>query len=239
MKELGFFDVVGFGPEGWGATLLAGAGMTVIVALCGFAIGLLIGTIGTWAKVSGGPIVRKAAEIYTNVLRGVPDLLVIYLVYFGGSAILTGIWTFYGASGFVSFPGFIAGSLAIGVTSGALNIEVLRGGLSAVNRGEIEAANAFGMPQLLRFRRIIAPLVLRHALPGLGNSWLSVLKESSLLSVTGIAELLRQAQVAAGSTNRPFDFFIAAGILYIVLAAISGVFVLFAERHFSRGTRRA
>jgi octopine/nopaline transport system permease protein len=238
MDQPSFIDVVGLGPEGWGSILLAGAGMTIVVALCGFVIGILIGTMGTWAKVSGRPILRNAAEIYTNVLRGVPDLLVIYLVYFGGSAILTGVWSLYGASGFVNFPGFVAGSLAVGITSGALNVEVLRGGLSAVDKGEIEAAQAFGMSRFLRFRRIVAPLVLRHALPGLGNSWLSVLKESSLLSVTGVAELMRQAQVAAGSTNRPFDFFIAAAVLYIALAGISGLFVLLAERRFSRGAGR-
>lgn len=239
MNQPGFFQLVGFGPEGWGPILAAGAGMTIVVALCGYVLGIVIGILGSWAKVSGGPVVRKIAETYTNVLRGVPDLLVIYLVYFGGSAALTGLSGSFGATGFVSFPGFLAGSIAVGVTSGALNIEVLRGGLGAVNRGEIEAAYAFGMSRFLRFRRIVAPLVLRHALPGLGNSWLSVLKESSLLSVTGVAELLRQAQVAAGSTNRPFDFYIAAAAVYVVLAGVSGLFVLVAERHFSRGKRRA
>jgi octopine/nopaline transport system permease protein len=235
MSDASFIEVVGFGPLGWGPTLLAGAVMTIVVALCGYAIGILIGIFGAWAKVSGGRLVRSLAQAYTTILRGVPDLLVIYVVYFGGSAILTRIWSFYGAGGFVNFPGFIAGSLAVGITSGALNTEIFRGGLSAVNRGEIEAAQAFGMSRFLRFRRILAPLVLRHALPGLGNSWISVIKESSLLSVTGVAELMRQTQVAAGSTNRPFDFYIAAGILYVTLAAASGVLVLLAERHFSRG----
>jgi octopine/nopaline transport system permease protein len=235
MSDASFIEVVGFGPLGWGPTLLAGAVMTIVVALCGYAIGILIGIFGAWAKVSGGRLVRSLAQAYTTILRGVPDLLVIYVVYFGGSAILTRIWSFYGAGGFVNFPGFIAGSLAVGITSGALNTEIFRGGLSAVSRGEIEAAQAFGMSRFLRFRRILAPLVLRHALPGLGNSWISVIKESSLLSVTGVAELMRQTQVAAGSTNRPFDFYIAAGILYVTLAAASGVLVLLAERHFSRG----
>lgn len=239
MNEPSFFDIVGFGSDGWGSILLAGAGATIAVAVCGMALGLLIGTLGAWAKVSGGPVLRGVAEAYTTALRGIPDLLVIFLVYFGGSAILTEIGSFYGSSGFVSFPGFIAGSLAVGVTSGALNIGVLRGALKAVHPGELEAAHAFGMPRMLRFRRIVAPLVLRHAIPGLGNSWLNVIKESSLLSVTGVAELLRSAQVGAGSTNRPFDFYIAAGLLYLALAGISGLGVLYAERHFSRGARRA
>ncbi|NTF91512.1 ABC transporter permease subunit [Agrobacterium rhizogenes] len=238
MTQPSFFDIVGFGPDGWGGILLAGALMTFAVAICGMILGLIIGTLGAWAKVSGGPITRGLAEAYTNILRGVPDLLVIFLVYFGGSAVLTNISAFAGNTGFVSFPGFIAGFLAVGVTSGALNIGVLRGGLKAVHPGELEAAQAFGMSRMLRFRRIVAPLVLRHAIPGLGNSWLNVIKESSLLSVTGVAELLRQAQVGAGSTNRPFDFYIAAGIIYVAIAALSGLFVLFAERHYSRGTRR-
>lgn len=239
MNQPGFLEIVGFGPQGWGASLLLGAAMTVAVALCGLVIGMAIGTLGAWAKISGDTALRRVADAYTTTLRGVPDLLVIYLVYFGSSSALTALGRFYGASGYIDFPGFLAGSIAIGVITGAQNTEVLRGAFQAVRKGELEAAYACGMSPLLRFRRIVAPLVLRHALPGLGNVWLNLLKESSLISVTGVAELMREAQVAAGSTRLPFDFYIAAGVLYILLATVSGLVAQLMERHYSRGVGAA
>ncbi|MBI1778106.1 MAG: ABC transporter permease subunit [Proteobacteria bacterium] len=239
MSQPDFFELVGFGPNGWGAALLLGALMTVTVAFCGLLIGSAIGTMGAWAKISGGPILRGLADAYTTVLRGVPDLLVIFVVYFGSSSVLTTLGQLFGGSGFISFPGFLAGAIAIGVTSGAQSTEVFRGAYHAVHRGEIDAARACGMPTFLRFRRIIAPLTLRHALPALGNVWLGLLKESSLLSATGVTELMRQAQVAAGSTRLPFHFFVSAAALYAILATVSGVVAQRFEMHYSRGVRRA
>ena len=239
MSQPSFLDLVGFGPGGWGLALLLGAITTVVAAIGGLAIGAVIGTLGAWAKISGGRSLRWLTDLYTTLLRGIPDLLVIYLVYFGSSSVLTTIGRFYGASGFIGFPGLLAGAIAIGVISGAQNTEVFRGAFGAVHKGELEAAKACGMPRLLRFRRIVAPLVLRHALPGLGNVWLGLLKESSLLSVTGVAELMRQAQVAAGSTRLPFDFYLAAAALYVLLSLSSGLIAQLAERRLSRGVRRA
>jgi len=149
----------------------------------------VIGTFGAWAKIAGGRLARSGADLYTTVLRGIPDLLVIYLFYFGGSSLLSSVGRLFGETGFISLPGFAAGAMAIGVVSGAHHTEVFRGAFRAVNRGELEAARAVGMGRALRFRRIIAPLVMRYALPGLGNVWQLVLKESALVSVTGVVEL--------------------------------------------------
>lgn len=231
MNQLNFIQVVGFGPNGWGATLLLGAAVTLAVAVCGMLLGMLFGTLGAWAKVSGRRPFAGIADAYTTVIRGLPDLLVIYVIYFGGSAVLTWLHPLFGSSGFANFPGFVAGTIAIAVTSGAQSTEVLRGGFNAVNKGEIEAARACGMRRALRFRRIVAPLTLRHALPGMGNVWLNALKESSLLSVTGLAELMRQAQVGAGSTRLPFDFYLAAAIIYFALCALSTLAIQRVERH--------
>ncbi len=230
---------MGFGPTGWGNALLNGALITIAVALCGFGFGVVIGIFGAWAKIAGNAALRRLAEIYTTVLRGIPDLLVIYLFYFGGSSVLSGIFHLFGATGFVGLPGFLAGAMAVGVTSGAQQTEVFRGAFRAVAKGEIEAARACGMPRLLTFRRIIAPLALRHALPGLGNVWQVVLKESSLISITGVADLLRQSQVGADSSGRPFDFFVAAGAIYLAISTVSGVTLRAAERRATRGLRRA
>ena len=238
MNQPGFLDVISFGPGGWGAALLAGAWMTVLIAISGFLIGSIIGTFGAWAKISGGRTIRGIADGYTTVLRGIPDLLVIYLFYFGGSAAVTAIGRFFGSEGFIGFPGFLAGALAVGITSGAQQTEVFRGAFKAVHRGEIEAAIACGMSRALRFRRIIAPLTLRHALPGMGNVWQVVLKESALVSITGVAELLRQAQVGAGSTGMPFNFYVVAGAIYLMISTFSGALLQWSERYFSRGVRR-
>jgi octopine/nopaline transport system permease protein len=238
MNQPGFLDVISFGPGGWGAALLAGAWMTILIAISGFLIGSIIGTFGAWAKISGGRTIRGIADGYTTVLRGIPDLLVIYLFYFGGSAAVTAIGRFFGSEGFIGFPGFLAGALAVGITSGAQQTEVFRGAFKAVHRGEIEAAIACGMSRALRFRRIIAPLTLRHALPGMGNVWQVVLKESALVSITGVAELLRQAQVGAGSTGMPFNFYVVAGAIYLMISTFSGALLQWSERYFSRGVRR-
>ncbi len=238
MTQPGFFDLLSFGPDGWAKALLAGAWMTILIALSGYTIGAVIGTFGAWAKISGGKTLRVAADAYTTVLRGIPDLLVIYLLYFGGSAAITSIGRLFGADGFISFPGFLAGALAVGITSGAQHTEVFRGAFKAVHRGEIEAAIACGMSRSLRFRRIIAPLTLRHALPGLGNVWQVVLKESALVSITGVVELLRQSQIGAGSTGLPFDFYLIAGLIYLAISTVSSIAMRQAERRFSRGVRR-
>jgi octopine/nopaline transport system permease protein len=144
-----------------------------------------------------------------------------------------------GYSGFLGVPSFLAGALAVGVISGAYQAEVFRGAFLAVAKGEIEAARAVGMGRWLMFRRIIAPQVLRFALPGLGNLWQVALKDSSLISVTGLAELMRVSQVASGSTRQPFTFYLAGGALYLVLTVFSTRVFDRAEAHATRGLRRS
>lgn len=238
MNQPGFFELVSFGPEGWGKPLLIGTIMTIMLAVTGFAVGSIIGIFGAWGKIAGGRMTRLATETYTTVLRGVPDLLVIFLFYFGGSAAVGAIGKFFGAEGFIGFPGFLAGMLAIGVCSGAQQTEVFRGSYRAVNVGEIEAAKACGMGRMVMFRRIILPLTLRHALPGIGNVWQAALKQSALVSVVGIIDLMRQSNVAAGSTGLPFNFYTIDLIIYLMISIVTGHFLMRAEYRFSRGVRR-
>ncbi|OCP36042.1 ABC transporter permease [Ensifer sp. LC163] len=238
MRDPSFGELVGFGPEGWGAALLTATGMTLAVAIGGFAAGSVIGAGVTSAKLSRNGVLRAFGDGYTTVLRGIPDLLVIYLFYFGGSAALGAAGRLFGAEGFIGMPAFITGVLAIGVVSGAYQAEVFRGAFNTISRGELEAARSVGMGTWLRFRRIIAPQVLRYAIPGLGNTWQLVLKESALISVTGLVELLRQSQIAAGSTHRPFDFYITAALLYLVITAASSHLFRRAEARSLRGVRR-
>lgn len=239
MQPLSYLELIGFGPNGWGWALLKAGAMTLAVALCGFLAGAIIGTFVAWAKLSRNLVARSLADGYTTVLRGIPDLLVIYLFYFGGSAALGAVGSLFGAEGFIGVPAFATGALAIGVVSGAYQAEVFRGAYQTLSKGELEAAMSVGMHRFLMFRRIIAPQVLRYAIPGLGNVWQLVLKESALISVTGLVELLRQSQIAAGSTRRPFDFYITAAALYLLITWVSTILFQKAESHSLRGVRRA
>ena len=239
MTEIGLLNILSFGDGGWARALLAASAMTLAVSICGYLLGAVIGGFAAWAKISGGSVLRIVADAYTTVLRGIPDLLVIFLFYFGGSAMVTAIGRLFGAQGFIGFPSFLAGTVAIGICCGAQHTEVFRGAFKAVNPGEIEAARACGMNLSLRFRRIVAPLTFRYAIPGLGNVWQVVLKESALVSVTGLTELLRQSQTGAGSTGLPFDFYLIAGAIYLVISTLSSSLMHVADARASRGLRRA
>jgi octopine/nopaline transport system permease protein len=229
---MALLQLIGFGSTGWGALLLLGALMTLGVTAVALAIGAVLGAIVASAKLSGNLILRTLGNVYTTVFRGVPELLIIYLIYFGGSTAVTSIGKAFGYEGFLGLPSFAAGALAVGIISGAYQAEVFRGAYLAISRGELEAAAAIGMHHGLRFRRVIIPQVLRLAIPGMGNVWQLSLKDSALISVTGLSELMRTSQVAAGSTRQYFLFFIVGGALYLILTSIS-------DRVFNRAERSA
>ncbi len=215
----------GFGTRGWGGQLTAALGMTLAVTLAAMAIGAVLGGLVALAKLSPGRMPRVIGNAYTTLFRGIPELLVIYLVYFGGSSAVTSLGSLFGMHAFVSLPSFLAGAVAVGVVSGAYQAEVYRGAYRSLPRGQIEAARAIGMPYPMRFRRIIGPQIMRAALPGLGNVWQLTLKDSALISVTGLAELMRTSEVGARSTHQYFGFYIVGGCLYLLLTGLSnGVF---------------
>src|SRR5208337_4914531 len=160
-------------------------------------------------------------QVYAALFRGLPELLVVYFVYFGTSKPLTSIAHGLGYEGFVGVPSFAAGALAVGVISGSYQAEVFRGAYRAILKGELEAAVSVGMNRWLMFRRIIAPQVLRFALPGLGNLWQVALKDSFFITVTGTTELMRVSQVGAGSTHQPFAFYLAGLVLYLIMTLVT------------------
>ncbi|WP_454685330.1 ABC transporter permease [Ancylobacter moscoviensis] len=229
---------MGCGPDGWGRDMLAAAGMTIGVSIVGFVAGVLFGCCGAAAKLSRFGSLRWTAEVYTTVFRGVPDLLVIYLFYFGSSSLITSVASMFGAQGFVGAPAFLTGALAIGVVSGAYQTQVFIGAVEALPRGEIEAARAYGMSSFLLFRRVVLPQAIRFAIPGVANVWQLVLKESALISVVGLIELMRQAQIGAGSTRQPFSFFLTAAALYLLITFVSGIGFQALEKRAMRGVRR-
>ncbi|MEN3931073.1 ABC transporter permease subunit [Microvirga sp. W0021] len=234
----GYIELI-FGANGWIGMLLSGAGMTILVAIGGFCFGGVVGSFVAWAKIAGGTTARTVANIYTTILRGVPDLLIIYLFYFGGSALLTSIGQMFGSNAFIGLPSFITGVMALGIVSGAYQAEVFRGAYSALSKGELEAAKSVGMHRNLMFRRIIVPQVLRYAIPGLGNIWQLILKQSALISVTGLIELLFVSRMAASATRMPFPFYFTAIVIYLVITAVSGWGFKKMEQRAMRGVKGA
>ncbi len=231
--------LLGFGDQGWGDEMLRAALMTLALSITAMLLGLVIAVLGAGAKLSHSMALRALGGTYTTIIRGIPELLIIYLLFFGGSGATMAIARVFGYHGYIELNAFTIGTLAIGFISGAYSTEVLRGAFLAVPRGQIEAARACGMSGLLLFRRIMFPQVARYALPGIGNVWQLTLKDTALISVTGLVEIMRQAHVAAGSTRSPFTFFLAAAAIYLVFTTATNQGFRRAESWAGRGVRGA
>lgn len=233
-------SLLAYGDAGWGDEMLRGTLVTIAVAVCSYFMGIVFGSCAAAMKLSQVAVLRFIAGFYTTVVRGIPELLVIYLVFFGGGTVLRMIAKgVFGYGEYIDLPIFVTGMLCIGVSSGAYSTEVIRGAVLAVPKGQIEAAKAIGMNTYTRFWRILVPQVVRYALPGLGNVWQLTLKDTSLISVIGLAEIMRHASIASGSTREPFTFYIVAFVLYLCLTSFSNRGFLRVERWSNRGVRRA
>ncbi|WP_213777662.1 ABC transporter permease subunit [Caballeronia sp. dw_276] len=230
-------QLLGFGEQGWGGALLVALLMTVLLTIAALAVGAVFGAMVASAKLSRSRTLRVIGDAYTTLFRGIPELLIIYLFYFGGSSVVTAVGQFFGADGFIGVPPFVVGALAIGLISGSYQAEVYRSAVLAVSRGEIEAARAIGMSMPTMWRRVLIPQVVRFALPGIGNVWQLSLKDSALIAVTGLAELMRTSQVAAGSTHQYFTFYVVGGVLYLILTSLSNRVFDRAEARIGRSFR--
>ncbi len=232
-------DLLSFGADGWGDEMARATLMTLTVSVCAFALALVIGTICAAGKLSRYKPLRIFLDVYTTLARGIPELLIIYLLFFGGSSAVMFVARLFGYHGYVEVNAFTSGVIAIALINGAYQTEVFRGAVLAIPKGQIEAAMSIGMSDWLLFRRVLVPQVLRLALPGLGNCWLSALKETALVSVTGLVEIMRQAYVASGSSQKPFVFYSVAACLFLLLTSVSGFGFRRAEQWAGRGVRSA
>ena len=232
-------ELLVLGDTGWGDEMLRAALVTLMVSLSAMGIGLFISIFGTLSKLSNKIYVRVLADVYTTIIRGIPELLVIYLLFFGGSNTIMGLAKLFGYYGYIELNAFVIGSVAVGAISGAYSTEVMRGAFLAIPKGQLEAAKSVGMNKFIIFTRILTPQVLRYALPGLGNVWQLTLKDTALIMVTGLVEIMRQAHVAAGSTYSPFTFYITAALLYLILTTASNRVFNSAENWANKGVRRA
>ena len=224
--------------QGYGASLLQGAALTLAVALGALALALVLGLAGAVAKLSGSAFWRLSATVYTTVIRGVPDLVLMMLIFYGGQIALNSALEAIGRES-VDIDPFAAGVATLGFIFGAYFTETFRGAIQAVPTGQIEAGRAYGMSGWLVFRRITAPQMLRFAIPSFTNTWLVLVKSTALVSLIGLNDMLQKAQQAAGATRQPFTFYLAVGALYLAVTTVSVLALRALEQRVSRGVKVA
>ncbi|CAB1246137.1 TPA: ABC transporter permease [Vibrio cholerae] len=242
--------------QGYEASILKGALLTIEVAVLSLLLAMLLGMLGALAKMAPYRWARAIATLYTTIIRGIPDLVLMMLIFFGGQILLNnGLswfnefinqwltardpnheWVAY-LPDYVDISPFVAGVLTIGFIFGAYMAETFRGAILAVDKGELEAAKAYGMSAAMSFRRILLPQMIRHAIPGFGNNWLVLLKTTALVSIIGLEDMVRISSLAVGSTKMPFTFYMAVAIIFLFFTSVSTGLLKLLERKFSIHTR--
>lgn len=232
------WGLLALSPPGWGGVLLTGFLRSIEIALGGYGLGLVIGVGGAMGKLYGGPVIRDLMEVYTTVVRAVPELVLILILYYAGTGLLNQLMAAMGR-GPVDISGLAAGIFVIAIVQGAYSTEVIRGAIKSIAPGQIEAARAYGMSPFKVLRRVTIPAMLPFAIPGLANLWLIATKDTALLAVVGFSELALVTRQAAGATKHYLMFFLAAGALYLALTLVSNVIIHFIERRARRGIAEA
>lgn len=218
------------GWEGFGPQLIKGIVVTLVVSLCAVIFGILLTILFTLTELSLLKFLKLIIKSLTAFIRGLPELLLLFAIYFGGSALLTELFHHS-----VQISAFSAGVLTLGIIFSAYATRILRGALLAIQKGQIEAGKAVGLSGLVIFKRIILPQACRHALPGLWSLWLVLLKDSALVALIGLGDLMNKAQLAASTTRKPFKFYITAALLFLILTSVSQLILkLFSTHKFQR-----
>ena len=213
--------LLAFGDTGWGDELFYATLMTLAVSITAMLIGFLFALIFTPLKLSKYKSLNLIGNFYTTVIRGVPELLVIYLFFFGGSGAIMYVASMFGYNDYIEINAFMTGAFAIGIISGAYSTEVFRGAILSIDKGQFEASKVLGIKKHIQFFKVVLPQMLRLAIPNLSNVWQITLKDTSLISVTGLVEIMRQSYIAAGSTRDPLFFYSFAAVLYLLLTYFS------------------
>jgi len=223
--------------HGYLPSLLEGLALTLGVALASLSIACVLGLVAAGARLSRLPWLRALAAVYTTVIRGVPDLVLMLLVFYGGQIAVNALALQLGHEAFIDIDPFVAGTLTIGFIFGAYLGETFRGAFLALPAGQREAGLAYGMSRSSVMRRIELPQMLRHALPALSNNWLVLIKSTAIVSVIGLNDLMLKAGQAAGSTREPFVFYGAAALLYLAITSFSELGFKALNRRLQLGVR--
>lgn len=225
--------------SGYYLSILQGALLTVGVSLASLVVAILLGLVGAAAKLSGRPPLVALATVYTTVVRGVPELVLMLLIFYGGTIGLNHLLESLGSESTVDINPFLAGVLTIGFIYGAYMTETFRGAILSIPRGQMEAAWAFGMGSLRTFLRITLPQMVRYAIPGFTNNWLVLIKTTALVSLIGLHEMTYLAKQASAATREPFTFFLFAAGLFLAYTSLSLWALRWLNQRFSLGVKRS
>jgi arginine/ornithine transport system permease protein len=218
--------------------ILQGSLSTVGVSLCALLVSIVLGLIGAAAKLSGRPVLVALATLYTTIVRGIPELVLMLLVFYGGTIGVNSLLEWLGSEASIDINPFVAGVLTIGFIYGAFMTETFRGAILSIPKGQMEAAWAFGMGRLQTFLRITAPQMVRYALPGFTNNWLVLIKATALVSLIGLQEMTYLAKQASAATRSPFEFFLFTAGLFLIYTSVSLVALRKLNARYSLGTKR-
>lgn len=235
MSEL--LGLLAFGPGGWGDEIAAGTWLTVQLAIAALPFGLVLGFLIALGVRSSEPTLQASCNIFTTIFRGLPELLTLFIVYYGGQIALQKLWALFSDT-YIEVSGFSAGVIALGLVFAAYASEVFLSAFKGIPDGQSEAGRALGLSQFNIMRQILVPQLFRLALPGLSNLWLVHLKGTSLVSVIALDDLLRRTGVAVGSTSEPFFFYLVACLIYLVLSIISTIAMDGIDQRVRRGEVR-
>jgi arginine/ornithine transport system permease protein len=218
--------------------ILQGSVLTVGVSLCALLVSIVLGLMGAAAKLSGRPVLVALATLYTTIVRGIPELVLMLLVFYGGTIGVNNLLEWLGSESSIDINPFVAGVLTIGFIYGAFMTETFRGAILSIPKGQMEAAWAFGMGRLQTFLRITAPQMVRYALPGFTNNWLVLIKATALVSLIGLQEMTYLAKQASAATRSPFEFFLFTAGLFLIYTSVSLFVLRKLNAHYSLGTKR-
>ncbi len=230
-----FISLLSFGPDGWGDQLAAGTWMTIRLAVATVPFGLVLGFFIALAKVSERRWLNFLGETYTTVFRGLPELLTLFIIYYGGQILLQRVVSLVAPDAQVEVNSFVAGLCALSLVFAAYASEAFAGAIRAVGKGQFEAGDALGMRRTTTWFVVVLPQLIRLALPAIGNLWLVLLKDTSLVSLIALNDLLRMTNIAVGATKQPFFFYFVTLLIYLVLSIISSIGLSKLETRFGRG----
>jgi His/Glu/Gln/Arg/opine family amino acid ABC transporter permease subunit len=222
--------------HGYLGAILGGLGITLATAALSLAVACGFGLVGAVAKLSRSRVARGLAETYTTLIRGIPELVLMLAIFYGGQILVNRLAESQGWD-YIDVPPFTAGVLTIGFIFGAYLTETFRGAILAVPRGQMEAATAFGLTRGQALRRILLPQMVRHAIPGFANNWLVMVKATALVSIIGLDDMLHRANMAASATREPFTFYMLIALVYLAMTTVSIGLLMLLERRFSLGVK--
>ncbi|MGE8297509.1 MAG: ABC transporter permease [Pseudomonas sp.] len=225
--------------QGYGSTILDGAWLTVQLALLSMAVAVALGLLGAAFRLSPVKWLALMGETYATVIRGIPELVLILLIFFGGQDLVNRIAPLLGYEDYIDINPFVAGVGTLGFIYGAYLSETFRGAFMAIPKGQGEAGMAYGMSPLRVFLRILVPQMIRLAIPGLTNNWLVLVKATALISLVGLQDMMARAKSAGDATREPFTYILLAAAVYLAITSVSLLVLRYLERRYSVGVKAA